>query len=493
MPDHRSKYDLSIILLLGVLALGCAWVYRQFTQDDAFITYRYARNIAAGYGFVYNVGEPLLGTSTPLYTLVLAFVGRLSGQPIHLISYGLSTLSLWFSGITLYFLGKGNGAHLAAVTALLFTSNPLLISSIGMETLFLLTLLLVALRFYAAGRFTFAGIGLGLLFLTRYEMILFAGLLGLYFLLRTQRYPLWLIWPVAMVGIWLIFAWLTFGQVIPQSAIAKLAAPRLPFTLGAALFWRLYADQTAWYHILLPLSLLGLYSALRWKWREPAPAYSLLLAWSGVYGLAASLYAGSFPWYYGPLIPGFSILVVWGMEFSIHFLSALLRRLPVRERAHRNLTIGAFSLGTAGLIALHLFLWTRGWVNHNGQIVDTRYFVYREVAEWLNQHARAGASLAASEIGVVGYYTDLKIIDLHGLVTPGLTPSLAQDLVETVRQAIDLYKPDYVLVTKPPVIIDLMRNKNYKPVHGVGEDMYLYQREITADTGSPNARASVRP
>jgi hypothetical protein len=226
------------------------------------------------------------------------------------------------------------------------------------------------------------------------------------------------------VSAWLLYAWFTFGQVIPQSAIAKLTAQRLPFALGAALFWRIYTDQTAWCYLLVPLSLLGLYCALNQKPRGRAPALILLLAWGGIYGTAASLYAGSFPWYYGPLIPSFSILVVWGMEFLIRFLSVLLRRSQLKETALRNLTLSAFLLGTAGLLALHLFLWTRGWVNHSGQIVDTRSAVYQELASWLNQYARAGDSLAISEIGVVGYYTDLKIIDLHGLVTPGLTPWL---------------------------------------------------------------------
>jgi hypothetical protein len=36
-----------------------------YTVDDAFITFRYAENLAAGNGFVYNLGEKVLGTTTP--------------------------------------------------------------------------------------------------------------------------------------------------------------------------------------------------------------------------------------------------------------------------------------------------------------------------------------------------------------------------------------------------------------------------------------------
>ena len=49
------------------------------TVDDAYITFRYARNIASGVGFVYNAGDPVLGTTTPAYALLLAAVSRLAG------------------------------------------------------------------------------------------------------------------------------------------------------------------------------------------------------------------------------------------------------------------------------------------------------------------------------------------------------------------------------------------------------------------------------
>src|SRR4029434_11019494 len=35
--------------------------------DDAYITFRYARNLATGVGFVYHAGEWVLGTTSPLF------------------------------------------------------------------------------------------------------------------------------------------------------------------------------------------------------------------------------------------------------------------------------------------------------------------------------------------------------------------------------------------------------------------------------------------
>ena len=66
------KYSDGIIVsLLAIITLYFGWLFRNMAQDDAFITYRYARNIINGHGFVYNLNEPLLGTSTPLFCRLL--------------------------------------------------------------------------------------------------------------------------------------------------------------------------------------------------------------------------------------------------------------------------------------------------------------------------------------------------------------------------------------------------------------------------------------
>ena len=45
--------------------------------DDAGITFRYARNLALGQGLVFNRGEHVLGTTTPLFAAVLAVLYRI--------------------------------------------------------------------------------------------------------------------------------------------------------------------------------------------------------------------------------------------------------------------------------------------------------------------------------------------------------------------------------------------------------------------------------
>jgi len=481
-PDHRNtterrhRYDWIVILLIAAIALCCGWIYRNFAQDDAFITYRYARNIASGYGFVYNLNEPVLGTTTPLYTLALALFGKLSGQDIRLISHLISVLSLWISGVVLYYLGKEGGIPQAVAIALVFVSNPLLISAIGMETLFLIAILLLALKSYVDEKFYLAGVLLGCLILTRYETTLFAGLLGLHFLLRHRKLPVWLASTLALSTIWIIFAWYTFGSVIPQSALAKVtvltSGDGYPFYLGAIIWWLVYSTQTAWYYVLLPLALLGGYLAFRSKRREQG--YVLILAWSGLYFVAASLIAGSFSWYYGPLIPGFAILLVWGIEFLARLVSRLFSQFHFDVRWVQTFYVIVFVLMTFGIVILQISSWTKGWVNYRGQIVDSRYIQYREVAKWLDRYASRDETLATREIGVLGYYAGMEIIDLYGLVTPDLTSWLAHGDAEALRKAVELYAPDYLLVDQNEPVD---KSLGYEPTQRFREGTYILYRK----------------
>ncbi|RKX19472.1 MAG: hypothetical protein DRP51_07345, partial [Candidatus Zixiibacteriota bacterium] len=47
----------SLLLVLGIVAHIALVVYFDFTQDDAYITFRYAANFINGDGLVYNIGE----------------------------------------------------------------------------------------------------------------------------------------------------------------------------------------------------------------------------------------------------------------------------------------------------------------------------------------------------------------------------------------------------------------------------------------------------
>ena len=144
----RSR-ALSVILPMVVIVLflaGCV-LYTHDCLDDPYITYRYARNLARGYGLVWNPGEkPVEGYTTFLWAavhapfiaagisplLVSKTISALSG--IVLIVFVLSPLNLviqtdiWRVALAIM---------VAICPALLFYCQS------GMETFFFMTLLLL--------------------------------------------------------------------------------------------------------------------------------------------------------------------------------------------------------------------------------------------------------------------------------------------------------------------------------------------------------------
>ena len=116
------------IFLLALLARGLAGPR---TIDDAYITYRYAYNLLVGNGFVYNPGERVLGTTTPLYTLLMAGLSLATGsRDFPALALVVNALAGAFSVGMLYALGKRFAGHPvpAAAVALLWALAPFSVS-----------------------------------------------------------------------------------------------------------------------------------------------------------------------------------------------------------------------------------------------------------------------------------------------------------------------------------------------------------------------------
>jgi arabinofuranosyltransferase len=69
----RSEVRLTLGLVLPLLlALYQMWLFHAYTIDDAFISFRYARNLIDGHGLVYNPGERVEGYTNLSWTLMIA-------------------------------------------------------------------------------------------------------------------------------------------------------------------------------------------------------------------------------------------------------------------------------------------------------------------------------------------------------------------------------------------------------------------------------------
>jgi len=95
-PLDFTKKDVIICILVGLVffILFLVYIWR-FTVDDAYISFRYALNLAEGHGLVWNIGEvPIEGYSNFLWVIIMALVHLLKLDPT-LISkiIGLSALA----------------------------------------------------------------------------------------------------------------------------------------------------------------------------------------------------------------------------------------------------------------------------------------------------------------------------------------------------------------------------------------------------------------
>lgn len=70
----------TILQTLGGSAFLTTKSHNDWGNDDAYISYRYAENLARGQGLVFNRGERVEGYSNFLYVLVMAPASRLTSR-----------------------------------------------------------------------------------------------------------------------------------------------------------------------------------------------------------------------------------------------------------------------------------------------------------------------------------------------------------------------------------------------------------------------------
>ncbi len=470
------------------------------TVDDAYITYRYARNIATGVGFVYNAGERVLGTTTPAYALLMALLARLSGYSdyprLSLITNTLSDALVFCLALRLtrrltgyHWVGLGAGLLYA------LEGRALDFSTSGMESSFNTLAVLLTLVLFLENRNRWAALGAGLAVLVRPDGLTLAavifGALGLEALRRKGEWLKQLPWAegglfAAVVGPWLLFALLYFGNFIPQSILAKSEVYRVPQFMAFRAF--LVQLRTLFpfslpplrdpeplfrqlWQALLPVVLcgLGLLVALR---RAPRAwvigAYAALFI--AFYSVGNPLWLG---WYEIPLMPLYQALVLTAVVWSAAPAARLLPgaaggNAPLaRALAAHSLAFAAVAIMTLPhLSRLNVLPWEthqRGLFVLNPAFNKRREEDYILLANMLQPAAQNHRLVAIPEIGAFGYDYPGKLFDTSGLISPQvqkyfpIPADIPVEIYSIPRQMIFDLKPDvfvsfdsFMQVTLPP-------------------------------------------
>jgi arabinofuranosyltransferase len=477
LSQNRNLFIALFVFCLAVCGLywarELALTAEGFPLDDAWIYLQFARAGAAGHYGEFNLGEPVTGITGPLWALLLTPLHAVAGSHLTLLLAlvkGLGVLLLFASCLLIYDLGNVVfGDRRAGVLAAFFL--PLMPKVVwgalsGMESPLLVLLVLACLdgmaRWRRPGwqRDIVIPLLIGLAGQTRPE----ANLLFVIFVIDQAiewrragagRRLGSLAWAVVRQGaiVALIMApnalwsYSVAGQPLPNTFFAKtrgldLAASLRFVALGSAMLWAdppagaalrdlfVWPPQSA--GMALALAYAGLKAALTvglfaWGVRA-APERRRLwpaLAWlAGDFLLYAVFFTRTNRHYFVPMLPSIALLCGGGL--------AALSRL----RAGRLWP-------AAGAVLLFFAIGAVQWADEYAWNVKNINDQQVAIGRWVAQTLPADAVLAINDVGAIKYFSQRRVIDVTGLVTPAILPyTRAGRKLDYLRLA----RPDYLIV-----------------------------------------------
>lgn len=476
------------VVAVAALVLTASAYRRDFLADDAFITFRYARNLLEGHGLVFNVGERVEGFSSPLHVLAVAGLGAL-GCDLVQAGRGLGlAAAILLIPVAALAAGRGGGGSLvswrgAFAAALTAASPHLAVWSLGGLETTLYALLsvgaIVPLLLGSSDRRSFlvSSAIAGAATLARPEGLVPYLAIAAWFALasrgsareRTETIVRGAALYTAIVGVWVVARLVYYGSFLPNTYHAKGA-----FT---------------WRHVARGLDYLGHFAIHPWvppavvltvvAVRLAAPGARLVAAVLAAQMATVVVVGGDGLPAYRFVVPSIAPLAV----LTALGAGAVWERLPGRGTVLRAGIVAA----CAALVAAAA--WARDDAQWRLYDFQKRYEVptWTLVGEWLHDNVPRDASIAAVPIGAVGYYSGLTTIDLLGLTdrhisrvpTPGLGGGWAGH--EKTDGA-------YVLSREPDMLLlgniyvgpyDLARSDEFPPYTNAA--IYARERDIVTD------------
>lgn len=429
-------------------------------QDDAFISFRYARHFAQGHGLVWNIGERVEGYTNFLWTLLMSLPMVVSDK-LEPMAFARAISS--FSGyvtIILSFLLVRHMLPKARVLPLvppilLAGSWPLAINTMtGLETVFFGALLtgatLLLVQEQDELRYRGSSVVFALAALTRPEAI---GLFLLNFALvcvfrfregkPAKDYLLRLFLPfAALVGAHEVFRLAYYGQWVPNTYFAKFGAD-LPEGMPTRTS---YLQDFFFANLSSPMGLL-LLLALPFLLTKRRHLPSLLILNGAAFGIVFVLSSGA------DFMIGFRYLVpylpFWLIVGALGFGAFLEKSSPKKPSPRAEAVFAACSLIFAILGYAHShdklrpFETLRHRVNADSNTV---------LGKWLAESLPKDAVVVARDIGEIGYLSDLTMIDMTGLTDAAIArkPGNVLDRAINVDEIFARNPSAFVFISKLP-------------------------------------------
>jgi arabinofuranosyltransferase len=410
-----------VVAVIAVFVIAAAWLFLArekriagewgYALDDSWIYAVMARNLATGHGFSFNPGEPVAGSTGPLYTFILALLYLVFHEVVWSAKvFGvfcqISAGAAVYAAALALFPGR---RFFSLVVALLVATSPALLWGMlsGMEISLYLFLVCVGLAFYVRSRHLLAVLfwSLGVWVRPDGLFLVALGLIG------SPRQAL----RRAAVALPIVLAYFGFnllvgGHWMPQTVGAKthfgldLANRTWNMIREWACLWGVpyrHTDRPAEPIVLLVLLLVGAVISAR---RLP-----LLAAYAIGFPLTLSLFrdgSGSHNRYIFYVIPFAMLLAAVAIEY-------LTRRWDHRAPA------------LASAAAVGCLLWQAALVPREAESyawnVQNINKMQRLLGNFVKLTTRPGDVIAVNDIGAIGYFGERYVVDLIGLVSPRRT------------------------------------------------------------------------
>jgi hypothetical protein len=456
MQLRRANFTLALLILLGIIAsyLVILAVYRNFIFDDAFITYRYAKNLADGYGLTWNRdAAPTEGYTNFLLVVILAPLIKLGIDPL-IATRVLSVLSavgvaLLCGRLAILEYGAGRLTAVVVAAAFLPAAKTFFLSAVGLETVIFTFFL--TLSFYYVTRFTrtaspryvaLFGVSLFLAALLRPEALILAVLFALFATIYRPGFRLRLTHLYAMLSlslglpilIYLAWKWSYFGGIIPNPFFIKATNAGLISSMGLASIVSYYTFEVR----LLALAVISLFISKQARLARTL-AFLLVLSYTVFYVRVETLMDVGDRFLY-PVTPFLYFLampvvcVLWNWLFS--WRKSILIRGPIVALAGTLLIYAApRDVLSATVEVAH----GRERSDDSENLFQKEYAIARTLSEFGDIRQ---TTIAFADAGVIPYFSEARSLDIAGL---------NDSFIARERDTEKLV--DYVFGQKPTLII----------------------------------------
>ncbi len=434
---HLLWGGLGIILIILIFHI----FYFNFDHpiDDAYISFRYAKNLIKGYGLVYNPGEHVEGYTNLLWVLLVAPFIFLGFDP-GIISQILSIILACLTVITTFFTAKrliGSIGAFAGVLFLVFNSSFIIWITGGLETTLFGFLLILSTFFFFKEKLSLSGFIFALSCLTRPEGLLFVFIVTCFLLAKRniKGICLFLLPFLLIFSSSLLFRFFYYHELLPNTFYAKVIPSSLQYQQGVS--------YTKWFSI----TNLGIFSifffAFLFNYIKALWALYLLVSLFLFSFYIIFVGGDSFPCFrfYAPLIPLFSLLIGASFKESLCILKKKAEILSV-------LPVIAF------ILLLHHATFSKASnSNQNRDYIPAYERVEKgrkEIGIWFLKNLPKDTKIALGPAGIIPYYTNFYTIDMLGLNDKHIARQGAKEGTLVGHSKFD---SEYVLSKEPDIIL----------------------------------------